>query len=99
MSVDHCVKDNQIVDVEYLRITFRQGMGSLIWVHQTWQDVGFTIAQIAADSKAALPSVLNAKEICRKYNRIVRFMRNHQRKYTIPDVIQWRPDRLISRSW
>ena len=79
-NIDHCIQGEQIADVADLRSTSRQGMGSLIWAHRTRPDVGFTITQIATGSKAALSSATAAREICRKYNRIIKFMRNHQRK-------------------
>ena len=52
MNIEHCIGDNQITDASDLRSTFRQGLGSLIWAHQTRPDVGFTITQIATDSKS-----------------------------------------------
>ena len=75
-NIDRRIRGNKIADLADLRIAFRQGLGSLIWPRQTRPEVGFTIDQIAEDRNAGLPPAVDAKEVCRKYSRIVKHMRN-----------------------
>ena len=102
MSLDSCINQGEITNADDLRSTFRQAVGALIWVHQTRPDIGFTITQMSTSSVAASKSVEEAKDLCRKYNKIVKFMKNHPRKihYTrihtltglaaIEDLMTWR---------
>ena len=80
MSLDSCINQGEITNADDLRSTFRQAVGALIWVHQTRPDIGFTITQMSTSSVAASKSVEEAKDLCRKYNEIAKFMKNHPRK-------------------
>ena len=63
-----------------LRITFRQAVGALIGVHQTRPDIGYTIASMANSSAEACKSSEDARVMCRKYNKIAKFMKIRPRK-------------------
>ena len=80
MNIESCIVNGVITNANDLRSTFRQGVGALIWTHQTRPDIGFTITQISTTSVEACKNAELARDICRRYNKIVKFMRNHPRK-------------------
>ena len=90
MNIESCISNGVITNAGDLRSTFRQGVGALIWTHQTRPDIGFTITQISTSSVEACTNAEMARDICRRYNKIVKFMRNHPRKihYTRHDDLQ-----------
>ena len=80
MDVESCISGATICNPTDLRSTFRQGIGALIWTHQTRPDIGFTITQLSTSSVSACKSPEGAREFCQRYNKVVKFMRNNQRK-------------------
>ena len=63
-----------------LKSTFKQGLGALIWLHQTRPDIGFTITQIATQIVEGCSSKEKATHVMNLYNKIVKFVKNHPRK-------------------
>ena len=82
MNIDSYVDSTRVIQPALLKSTFKQGLGSLIWLHQTRPDIGFTITQIATQIVEACESPTKAKALANLYNKIVKFVKNHQRKIT-----------------
>ena len=82
MNIDQYVDSTGVKQPAMLKSTFKQGLGSLIWLHQTRPDIGFTITQIATQIVEACESMTKAKALANLYNKIVKFVKNHQRKIT-----------------
>ena len=82
------VSNGKILDSGKLRTALRQGLGALIWLHQTRPDVGFDITKMATDAVEAVTDPVLALKIIALYNKIVRFAQLHQRKiiYSNPDT-------------
>ena len=80
MEVDNYVDSTRITQPAVLKSTFKQALGSLIWLHQTRPDIGFTITQLATQIVEACESVTKARALAGIYNKIVKFVKNHPRK-------------------
>ena len=92
LSQEHYINELQLMDINLyvdstsirnpalLKSTFKQGLGSLIWLHQTRPDIGFTITQIATQIVEACESATKARTLAALYNKIVKFAKNHPRK-------------------
>ena len=89
MNVESCIQNNIVTNPSDLRSTFRQAIGALIWTHQTRPDIGYTITLMSTSSVSACKSPGEAREICRRYNKIVKFMKNHPRKIHYTRVPPW----------
>ena len=73
MGISQYVNRDQLSNVKDLQITFRRGLGAIIWVHQTRPDVGFLIAKIATDLVSACAESSNAILMGELYYKTVRF--------------------------
>ena len=82
MNIDSYIDSTRVLQPALLKSTFKQGLGSLIWLHQTRPDIGFTITQIATQIVEACESPTKARILANLYNKIVKFVKNHQRKIT-----------------
>lgn len=60
--------------------TSQECLGSLIWTRKTRRDIGPSIAQIATQIFEACESSGKASHLTNLYGRIVKFVKNHQRK-------------------
>ena len=103
MNIEDYVSATTIINPAMLKSTFKQGLGSLIWLHQTRPDIGFAITQIATQIVDACESASKAKTLVALYNKIVKFAKNHPRKivYTqrpgvdsaydaLDDILNWK---------
>ena len=77
MDISQYVNKDKLVNQKDLQSTFRQGLGALIWVHQSRPDVGFLITKIATDLVTACLTVDKALSLARLYNKTVKFLKNH----------------------
>ena len=80
MEISEYIQESRIVNQAGLKSTFKQGLGALIWLHQTRPDIGFTITQMATQIVEACESADKAIQLMRLYNKIVKFVKNHRRK-------------------
>ena len=80
MEIDKYTDSQRITQPALLRSTFKQALGSLIWLHRTRPDIGFTITQIATQIVEACESVTKAKTLAGIYNKIVKFAKSHPPK-------------------
>ena len=88
MNVSEYINHNRITNPAGLKSTFKQGLGSLIWLRQTRQDIGFAITQIATQIAEACDSADKAAQLDNLYNKIVKFVKNHQRKSVTVDCLR-----------
>ena len=49
MGITSYVNQQGLKNAPEIKSTFRQGIGSLIWIHHSRPDVGFSITKLAAD--------------------------------------------------
>ena len=80
MDVTEYIHLEKIVNSVGLKSTFKQGIGALIWMHQTRPDIGFTITQMATQIAEACEGAEQAIQLARLHNKIVKFTKNHPRK-------------------
>ena len=80
MDISEYVQDFRITNAKQLKSTFKQGLGDLIWFHQTRPDIGFAITQMATQLVEARESPEKARALANLYIKIVRFVKAHQRK-------------------
>ena len=86
MDISCYVAQNGLKNQGELKSTSRQGLGLLIWAHQTRPDVGFLITKLATDMIHACGNGQKAKQRCNLYNKTVRFSKRHASK------IHYRPE-------
>ena len=77
MDITQYVTQKGLRNVSELKSTFRQGVGSLIWIHQTRPDVGFSIAKLATDLIQACEDAGKADKWCKAYNKAIRFIKRN----------------------
>ena len=87
MSIDTYIDSGGVTHPALLKSTFKQGIGYLIWLHQTRPDIGFAITQIATSVVEACESPTKAKALANLYNKIIKFAKNHQRKSTMLRIL------------
>ena len=80
MDISEYVTQNGAKKEGELKSTSRQGLGLLIWAHQTRPDVGFLITKLATDMIHACGDGNKAKQWCNLYNKTVRFLKRHASK-------------------
>merc|ERR1719158_1395931 len=80
MNISEYLKDKEITNPAGLRSTSKQGMGALIWLHQTRPDIGFATTQIAPPIAEACESSEKSVQIANPYNKIAKFAKNRQRR-------------------
>ena len=80
MDITKCVSRGNILNRADLQTTFRQGLGAIIWVHQTRPGVGFSITKIATDLAESCDDSSDAIQLCRLYSKTVRFLKAHVRE-------------------
>ena len=80
MDVTEYVSKSGITNAAGLKSTFKQGLGALIWLHQTRPDIGFAVTQMATQIVEACESPEKAIQLARLYNKMVKFVKNHRRK-------------------
>ena len=76
----------KIVCAKALRTTPFQGLGALIWLHQTRPDIGYDIPKLSTDDVAACADPLLARASVNLYSKTVRFVNNYPRKITYPSL-------------
>ena len=79
MTISEYVRGPRIANDAGLKTIFKQGLGALIWLHQTRPDIGFAITSIATRIAEACESPEKAMQLMNLYNKIVKFAQNHQR--------------------
>ena len=86
MGISQYVNQDKIANVKDLQSTFRQGLGGLIWIHQSRPDVGYLIAKMATDLITACADAKKAVALGKLYNKIARFLKNRpiEIKYAPP---------------
>ena len=80
MDIAEYLNGDRITNAAGLKSTFKQGLGALIWLHQTRPDIGFTVTQMATQIVGACESAQKAIQLARIYNKIVKFVKNHRMK-------------------
>ena len=80
MDISCYMTHDRLGNANGLKSTFRQGLGSLIWIHQTRPDVGFLITKLATDMIRSCADLTKAKQWRNLYSKTVRFIRRHQIK-------------------
>ena len=76
MNIAEYLQNKRVADPAGLRSTFKQGLGSPIWLHQTRPDIGFAITQNATQILEACESADKAIHLANLYNKIVKFAKN-----------------------
>ena len=77
MDISQYMNRPQLANVKDLQSTARQGLGALIWVHQSRPDVGFLITKIATDLMTACADRQKAIRLAKLYNKTVRYLKMH----------------------
>ena len=81
MDIAQYVNQKGLENVDELKSTIRQWLGSLIWIHQTRPDVGFLVAKLATDLiRACSGAEKKAKKWCQAYNKTIRFVKRNDCK-------------------
>ena len=80
MDINGYIDSNAAKKHAILKSTFKKGTGSLIWLHQTLPDIGFTISQIATQIVEACDSPPDEKLSGGLYSKIVKFVKNRPRE-------------------
>ena len=80
MEINNYTDSGRITQPALLKSTFKQALGSLIWLHQARPDIGFTFAQIATQILESFESATKAKALASLYNKIVKFVKNRPMK-------------------
>ena len=86
MDPDLYIKQGKVLGQGKFRTALRQGLGALIWLHQTRPDIGFDITKLATDAVEAVTDAELGKKIILLYNKIVRFVQQYDRKILFTDV-------------
>ena len=79
MDIKEYLSKDKIVAPQLLKSTFRQGLGTMIWIHQTRPDVGFIITQLATTLVESCMDASKARRWMQQYNKLVRFTQSHNR--------------------
>ena len=88
MNISGYIQYSRITNSSGLKSTFNQGMGALIWLRQTRQDIGFATTQIATQIVEECESPEKARQLANLYNKIVKFAKNRQLKFDTVDFIR-----------
>ena len=80
MDLSGYLSNHGITNPTAMKSTFNQGLGALIWLHQTRPDVEFAIKKIATRILEDFESPEKAQKVANLYNKIVRFVKNRRRK-------------------
>ena len=73
MDIKEYLPGDKIVAPQLLKSTFRQGIGAMIWIHQTRPDVGFIITHLATTLVESCVGASKARRWMQQYNKLVRF--------------------------
>ena len=79
MDIKEYLLNGKIAAPQLRKSTFRQGLGTMIWTHQTRPDVGFVITHLATTLVESCLDALESRRRMRQYNKLVRFAQSHNR--------------------
>ena len=74
------VSKSGITNAAGLKSTPNQGLGALIWTHQTCPDIVFALTQMTTQIAESCESPEKSTQLARLYNKMAKFVKNHQRK-------------------
>ena len=80
MDIKEYLPNDKIVSPHLLKSTFRQGLGTMIWIHQTRPEVGFIITSLATTLVESCLDSPNARMWMQQYNKLVRFAQTNNRE-------------------